>query len=455
MLVIISDLHLSDSTCSRSIPASAFHVFADRMHELAYHSSWRTDGKYRPLENIDLVLLGDVLDTLHSTLWLDTPLGSPDCVRPWSDSTSPRYAAKVQEITQAIMQKNADALEGLRNLSGGELVKLPPADSQGHPAFDSQERITPNIRITHTVGNHDWYYHLPGPRFDAIRHEIIAALGLSNPDDNFPWNIEEYAPLHDTLARYGVYAHHGDKYDVFNCDPEKGRDSSTLGDVFAVEMLNRYPVEVARQLGTELPAGIIASLRRLVNVRPALATSLWISSQIQHHSGSQALEKELKRIWDDLAEEFLQVDFVRHADKAFQFDLVDALEVVIKISKHASFHTINELLSWVSEKMWGGEISYTKHALQEPAFLNDAARYIVYGHTHHPETVVLDEDGTPPNIQGQIYFNSGTWHAYDALAVKDPDQEKFVPFDAMTYLAFYKDDERNGRRYETWTGSFA
>jgi len=31
---------------------------------------------------------------------------------------------------------------------------------------------------------------------------------------------------------------HGDCYDHFNFDPEKGRDSGTLGDVFAMEVLN-------------------------------------------------------------------------------------------------------------------------------------------------------------------------------------------------------------------------
>ncbi len=69
MLVIISDLHLSDSAFSGTIPATAFRVFRERLRDMAYDASWRRDGSYRPIEELDLVLLGDVLDFIRSELW--------------------------------------------------------------------------------------------------------------------------------------------------------------------------------------------------------------------------------------------------------------------------------------------------------------------------------------------------------------------------------------------------
>jgi hypothetical protein len=39
---------------------------------LLHFASFRQDGSYRPIESIDLVLMGDILDPLHSTRWLDT-----------------------------------------------------------------------------------------------------------------------------------------------------------------------------------------------------------------------------------------------------------------------------------------------------------------------------------------------------------------------------------------------
>ncbi|MCX6065633.1 MAG: hypothetical protein NT121_07750 [Chloroflexi bacterium] len=447
MLIFASDIHLVDGTCAKSISPNAFTLFSERVRELAFHSSFRRDGHYDPVKQIDLVLMGDILDPLHSTLWLD---GN---VRPWTDSSRPEFAAKLLQVTRAILRENAEAVNTLKRLALEEIVFLPPA-VKGVPDFNSREHAVPHVNIHYMVGNHDWYYHLPGPAFDAIRQEMIDAMGLSNSADNFPWELAEHEPLQNLFARYNAYGHHGDKYDKFNYDREKGRNFSTLGDVFAMEVLNRYPVVVARDVGTDLPPAILDSLRKLTNVRPALATSLWISGQIRQHAGSKALERQLKKIWDQLSDDFLQIDFVRQADKAFQFDIVDAMELVVKISKRASFNTINDVVVWVREKMWEGQISYTNHALLEPAFVDSSARYIIYGHTHHHEVIPLDAEGVPPDEENQVYFNTGTWHSYFDLAVKNLESQKFVPYQSMTYLTFYDREERGERNFEAWTGTF-
>lgn len=70
MLVIISDLHLTDGTTGKTVAADAFERFRGRLQELAYYASYRGGmGSYKPLEQIDLVLLGDVLDVVRSTKW--------------------------------------------------------------------------------------------------------------------------------------------------------------------------------------------------------------------------------------------------------------------------------------------------------------------------------------------------------------------------------------------------
>ena len=57
MLVVISDLHLGDGSTASSIPANAFHLFANRLRETAYFASFRKDGTYRPIESLDLLLM--------------------------------------------------------------------------------------------------------------------------------------------------------------------------------------------------------------------------------------------------------------------------------------------------------------------------------------------------------------------------------------------------------------
>jgi UDP-2,3-diacylglucosamine pyrophosphatase LpxH len=279
-------------------------------------------------------------------------------------------------------------------------------------------------------------------------------MGLCNDSGPFPYELQENPALHEILRSHRVFARHGDYYDKFNFDRERGRNHATLGDVFTMDVCNRYPVEVQRLYGKELPPGVIDSLRRITNVRPALATPLWISGQIRRHVESAKLEKELKAVWDGLCDQFLQLDFVREMDKSFRLDIVDVLEVVLKISKRASFQTLDDLVLWIHNKLDENERSLAEHALQEPDFLNNSARFVVYGHTHHHEVVPLDSDGQPPDEQNQFYINSGTWRSYYDLAVKDPKEQKFVRYQAFTYLSFYKDEERGGRTFEAWTGSY-
>jgi len=455
MLIIISDLHLGDGTCGKSIPPGAFYLFADRLSEMAYHASWRADNRYQPIESIDLVLMGDILDPQHSTLWLEHAPGHPGYIRPWSDPQNPLYAEKLAQVTQAMLEHNAEGIAVLRQCADGKRLSLPPADSRGRPDFASSERLSLPVRIHYMVGNHDWHYRLPGAAFDAVRRQVIEAFGLSNPVSPFPWEAEELPPLEEIFHRYQAYGRHGDLYDKFNYDPLRGRNAATLGDIFAMEMLNRYPLEVTRSLGTQIPVSLADSLRKLTNVRPALATPLWISGQIQQYAAAKSLETELKRIWDNLGREFLSLDVVRQADKAFQFDVVDALQVLLAVSRRTSFKTINDVVVWVQKKMWGGELSYTHFALREPALLEDRARYIAYGHTHHHEIVPLDSEGLPPTRSYQIYLNSGTWHSYYTLAAKDPRAQKFVPYQMLTYLILYRDGQRGGRHFEAWSGAFA
>jgi UDP-2,3-diacylglucosamine pyrophosphatase LpxH len=456
MLVIVSDLHLGDGTTSESIPSSAFQLFARRMKETAYFASWRKDGSYRPIENLDVVLLGDVFDALHSTRWLDAfSINDANYIRPWSDPQNPKYAAKLLEVTRAIFEENNGALAILRRCAEGREIRLAPATRSGNPDFKSEEQVPIKVRFHYMIGNHDWYYHLEGEAFDKIRAEMVEKLGLCNPASPFPYEASESPLLKDLFDRYKVLGRHGDCFDMFNFDAEKGRNSSSIGDAFVMEVCNRYPVEAQRRYGDKLPTGVVDSLRHITNIRPAFAAPMWISGQIKNHAGGLPIEIELKKVWDEIADEFLQLDFVRQLDKSFQFDSVDALELAIKISKSASFSTINEVVAWAQDKLWGVKNSYTHYALNESAFLNQTAQYVVYGHTHHYETIPLDATGFMPYANSQMYFNSGTWRTYYDLAVKNPKEQKFVPYQALTYITFYTDGEYEGRNFDAWSGIYA
>jgi hypothetical protein len=455
MLIIISDIHLSDGTCGQSIPASAFHLFASRLRELALNASWKSNGQYQPIKEIDILLLGDILDPLHSTRWLETQPGESGYVRPWTDVRASEFVATLRTITSNILASNAEALGILKELSGKAALSLPPVTRTGQPDMNSKQYEPVHVHIHYMIGNHDWYYHLPGPAFEAIRREIVQSCGISNPSGPFPHEIQESASLQRLLAGYMVYARHGDIYDPLNYSAEKCRDAASVGDAFVVEVINRFPLEVDRQMKDDLSPEFMESLHQLVNIRPTLATPLWIGSQIRRNNINQVAQRKLKDLWNEICKEFLALPFVQEGDKPFKFDLVDELELAIHLTDRLSFKNIDDIVIWARRKFNSTEVTFARHACKEKAFLDRSAQFVVYGHTHHHEIVPLDSFFQKQKIKDQLYINSGTWHTYFDLATYKLEEQKFIPYHVLTYLTFYKDDERRGTRFETWTGTFS
>ena len=201
---------------------------------MAMRASWREDGVYNPLEEINVLLLGDIIDPLHSTRWLDTEPNTPSYTRPWTDRSKLQYAAKLKEITRAILKQNADSLSVLRNVQ----VQIPRALESQLNWRDDEDLVDVPVNIYYMIGNHDWFYGIPGSRFDEIRAEIVDALGLAQSNSPFPYVPEDSPALAAMLDGYRVYAEHGDRYDTFNYDPsQKSRIHSGLGDALTVEML--------------------------------------------------------------------------------------------------------------------------------------------------------------------------------------------------------------------------
>ena len=453
MLVITSDIHLGDGTGGKAISHTAFRLFTARLQELAYTASWRDDGKYRPIKELTILWLGDILDPLYSTRWLDTKPSDPDYLRPWTDSSNPAFAKKLREITRAILRENRRAVDAIYNITREQTILIPPAIANGQPDPTSKEKVKVNVRLYYMVGNHDWLYHLEGQDFNDIRQEIIDAFGLSNKNTCFPHEVEEIPELKALLDEYKVYARHGDLYDAFNYDKSKGRKFSTLGDIFAVEMATRYSAEVDKQLGEELPKGMLENVVEITNVRPPLLASwLWISSQAMAYGLSNSTHDKLKGIWDQMGEEFLALDAVQERRKSRYYYI---LYWAIKLSKLASFTVMNNVTSWLRRKVWTGERSMAKNALKEEAFVNGTANYIVYGHSHRYEVVPLDLVSNGSGHNSQIYINAGTWHTYYDLALHQANSKRFIPYQVLTYLVFYKDDQREGRRFEAWSGAYS
>ncbi len=469
MLVIISDTHLTDGTSGHTIDAKAFRIFVQRLRDLAYDASWRKRDDqerpaYVPIERIDLVLLGDILDVIRSTRWLEED-GVKCTVRPWDDSASPRFVEKVRSITREIIAANQESLRVVKSLKDGRTVSIPPADNQGGVKEvgwkpDSPGRVAVPVHLHYLVGNHDWFYHLAGEPYDGIRQMVADALCLDNRADiPFPHDPGESSSLLELFRRHAIFARHGDIYDSYNFDGN--RDRASLGDAVVVELIDCFGFTVRKQFGKHLSRECLEGLREIDNLRPSFIIPVWLEGLFEHSVPDPALRRAIWQVWDQLVKDFFRLDFVRrHHRPLHLFDDVDRLRLGFGLSKGLFRGNMSHLLAWATAR-WpalsgrlfgGGEGPSYLDARNEEALKKGDARAVVYGHTHVYELIPLDQIISSSGPVDQIYINSGTWRPYHELAKVNPSAEHFTRYELITYVSFFRDDERNGKTYEVWNG---
>ena len=220
-----------------------------------------------PIERLDLVLLGDVLDVIRSARWLSLP-----GIRPWGNPHAPQFIDQVTQITTDILSVNESAMAALRELATEGQFSLPATARPGHSAQEPHDHPV-SVRIHYMVGNRDWVFHLPGSRFDNLRQTVVRYMGLANrPDRPFPHDANESESILQVMRQHKVAARHGDLYDPLSFDGD--RDASSVSDAIVVELIQRFCQEVSTRLGNELPATILLALAEIDDVRPLVLVGM-------------------------------------------------------------------------------------------------------------------------------------------------------------------------------------
>ena len=446
MLVFLSDLHICDGSTGAMLEPGAIDLVTDRLCDLAYRASWRADGSYQPIDRIDLVLLGDVLDLIHSQRWLAAP------ARPWNDPLSLPVSDTVGQIADDILRRNVETIRRLRSLATEPTISVPQADAAGQPLLGMDE-LPVAVRTHYMVGNHDWMLHLKTPQYDIVRHKVAHHLGLANLHNQpFPHDANESEELLDTLRRHRTLARHGDIFDPLSCSED--RDISSLADAIAIELIGRFLAEIDA-VADDLPAVTIAALKDLDQIRPILLAPAWIEGLLERTVGSLALRKKVKQLWDSLVDDpLLQLEIVRERHNASPVDLKSGLAAALKFSKRDGQDWAGKTLRWLASLQGSPSQSYLVHALSEPDFRNRRARHIVYGHTHAAETMPLDASHADGFVLNQTYFNAGTMRRV-YRPTQAAGQHEFAAMESISLVAIYQADERGGRPYETWSGILA
>jgi hypothetical protein len=446
MLAIISDLHITDGTIGQLLSPASMDLVCERLCDLAWRASWRANGCYRPIDRIDLVLLGDVLDIMGSRRWLASPC------RPWDDHQSPAVIDATTGIVEEILRRNVDCIRTLRALATEATVSLPPATAAGQPVLEAEE--TPVAVCTHyMVGNRDWPLHLKGTQYDLIRHKVTHHLGLvTSYNKPFPHEAAECEQLSEALRRHRVLARHGDIFDPLSFADD--RDGASLSDCLAIELIARFLQHVESEMADQMPAATWAGLCEIDQIRPILLVPAYMESMLERTT-TPVIRNRIKRMWDYMVEQMLHLEIVRRLTNTSPVDLIDGLSAALKFSRRDSQNWIGRTLAFMAGLRGTTNISYAQHAMAEADFRNRRARHIVYGHTHQQEIVPLDASHADGYVLNQTYFNAGCCRRSYQPTQMLAGSHELMACDSFSLLCFYQADERCGRSYETWCGTLA
>jgi len=152
MLVIFSDIHLTDGTSGTTIVPRAFKKFGNILSDMI------GDPKEAKIKEIQIVLLGDIFDVIRSSLWLRKQNQSETRpIRPWSDPGEVDAGGwNVERYTQEIV----NAIISHPNNTG----------VMGYLGQCQKEWAAKGVKVdfTYLIGNHDWLIN----RYDHTRLSI-------------------------------------------------------------------------------------------------------------------------------------------------------------------------------------------------------------------------------------------------------------------------------------------
>jgi UDP-2,3-diacylglucosamine pyrophosphatase LpxH len=440
MLLVISDLHMTDETTACNVHATAFGYLRSELESAV---------RVRDAEDVHVLLLGDIFDLVRTDYWLRK--GLPRQERPWGGKLNPNTAmnvddarneAQFQEILRDILKRDNvryGLLDFLNNLPVGKL---------GRPA-----------RVTYVIGNHDRVLHNYPSLCRVIRDQ------LPKVDLQFATRF--------TAPEYGVFARHGHEYDalchgwefsnkVMRTDRSIDRFSQeayqmmALGEVLTAELMSGLiyrTISRLPQAGKRTPEQqeLIRNLVEINNLRPTTDVFRWLawftrgkSNQIEQllfecliESLNDLLESSLAKRWDEI-----QVDWIVSGDLT---DYLVKLRAVLKaVSTSESLR--GALVDIVGNLGRSGESPVTEDELylgarQEWKNLgDDQYQYLLYGHTHDALHRCLSArtDGIV-----SMYINTGT---YLPLIQRTDDGAGFYSEHRMTIAFFYKESEDSGGR---------
>ena len=425
MLILISDLHLTDERTARNVSPEAFELMVSLVLDTA---------ERRGARELHLVLLGDILDLVRTDYWHENV---PPDRRPWGGRLDRRTSMNVDSA--AVEAQFAHILAGItESLTGQALATALAALGAGRVPF----------RATYVVGNHDrvlW-------NFPDLQRQVL---------QSFPQITSIRSNFEST--EYAVLARHGHEWDVnthgwqfrervLRPGPAVQRFAPeayqvmAIGEVITAELMSGL-IYYAREGG--VPATVLEQLLDVNNLRPLPDVFEWLEwfSEGRGQSHQRMLYEALRHALDGVLQSSVakEWDHLRR-DVIVSADLVDRLQQARDILMAGNFNSFRgrveafRKLQQVFARLFGEEEDrLLKGAWSEEVFQarNEAKgiQRVIYGHTHRPRHDYLSgyRDG-----RVKMYVNTGT---YLPLISRAADQRSFASSIQMTLVYVYREDE--------------
>lgn len=454
MLVLLSDLHVTDGSTAVNVHETAYELLASEIESSA---------KKKEANEVHVVLLGDILDFVR-TDFFHRRVGYDS--RPWNGKLDPVTA---MNIAPGVEKQFQDVLELILHSDGAKALHGLLA---GLPQIGGQ-----SPKVTYVIGNHDRVLH----NFNSLKKRLNAWL----PGIEFATHIFE--------KRYGVLACHGHEWDenchgwefrrrVLEVKPEVGRfdpiayRTMAIGEVVTAELMSGLVHHVAVALGDPTPADkkFLKKLKDVNNVRPVTSVFAWLSWFTQSLSKSPAkryvpilrkalldaldgtLDCRFAKKWDNMQSDLLvSGDLTDHLAKLrtaveASSDLQDLGRLVSRLEKVVVAVKAQLGITSLDDLAEGALTDFEAREVPEVDY--DQVQYIVYGHTHESR-----HDIKSATVDGrvQMYVNTGTFLPFVDLAL---DGKSFLEAHRMTNAMFFRDDEDTkgregpGPTVDFWSG---
>jgi UDP-2,3-diacylglucosamine pyrophosphatase LpxH len=430
---------------------------------MAYDASWRCDENnqeyYKPVEQMDVILLGDILDMIRSEQWNE----ALDTLMPWTKERQDDFFENIEKIASDILDFNASSFSILKGIAEGDLLipKEMRRANQEEKAVRkikykaSEEKVSIKVNIYYMIGNHDWFFYIKDNRINKIRNRVIDELGLANEKDRpFPYAYNDSKVIQEIQEAHKVFAEHGDRFDKTNYQTPD-RDASSVGDVVVIKMLNEIPKKIEecirrspKSAGTEEEIKtFIKQIREIDNLRPYSLAPAWITQVLKETKlDSEVVNKAISDALELVIEDFRHNEIISENHwLSFKMKLAEM------VADFFSIETLGDVISHLGFSKDQFE-SYKQYAIEISK--DEEKDFFVMGHTHYAEVVPMNSYvDSNKEKRSKIYLNTGTWRSVHFQGHADKDS--FISYKTMSIAGFFLPDERKGRSFEFWTGYLA